>query len=173
MFCHCETHESEVSSVEWNGESTGNPGMMRDARFVSAECESLKRQHTPGPWDVRISDPRQEMTSYEIRIVSTATGFRNEVATFLPIGDGDYDGTTLAANVALAVAAPEMLRELENVLFRLDMEPAGSEFPCSALRDGIRRTIERARTITPKILAECSRLAKDNEGSDDASCDFD
>lgn len=173
MFCHCETYESEVSILDFGGVTRNNSPAISDVRNLPAAIESKNRQHSPGPWDMRVNDQRKETIPYEITIVSTGTSFRNEVATFVPIGDGEHDGTTLAANIALAIAAPDMLRELENILFRFDMEPSDSDFPGRALREGIRKTIAKAKTITPRIFAECSRLAKEMENADDAACDFD
>jgi hypothetical protein len=173
MFSHCETCESDVSVLEFEEVTNNSTRAIRDVRILPTTYEPRKRLHSPGPWDARINDPRKETVPYEITIVSLGTNFRNDVATFVPVGDGEHDRTTLAANVALTIAAPDLLRELESILYRLDMEPAGSDFPCSAMREGIRKTIAKAKTITPRILAECCRLANDIESSDDASCDFD
>ena len=173
MFCHCETCESDVSLLEFEDVTRNNTPATRNAWILPAKVEAGKRLHSPGPWDVRINDQRRETIPCEITIVSAGLDYRNDVATFVPVGDGTHDRTTLAANVALTIAAPDLLRDLESVLFRLDMEPPGADFPCSALREGIRKTIAKAKTITPKILSECSRLSNEIESSDDASCDFD
>lgn len=178
MFSHCETCDSDVAILEFEDVFHVRPPTFRDVRSLPVSDQAVQRlsrrsQHSPGPWELQPDDVRGESVSYDIRLVSAGTHFRNHVATFVPAGDAEHDRTTMAANIALTIAAPEMLRELENILFRLDLEPADSDAPCSALREGIRKTITKAKTITPKILAECSRLANDIESSDDASCDFD
>jgi len=173
MFSHCETYESELAVLEFEEVTRDDMPAMRDGWSLRVTNEPRKRLHSPGPWELRINDQRNETVPYDITIVSQGTNSRRDVATFVPIGDGEHDRTTLAANIALTIAAPDLLRELESILFRLDMEPAGSDFPCSAMREGIRKTIAKAKTITPTILSECSRLANDIESTDDASCDFD
>ena len=56
-------------------------------------------------------------------------------------------GCDREANADLICAAPDMLSQLELILTRLDMEPVSAIFPCSAMRDDIRRVIAKARGL--------------------------
>lgn len=60
--------------------------------------------------------------------------------------DDDLIATIYSEEDACLIAtSPELLELLENVLRRLDLEPAEAIFPCSAMREEIRAAIAKAR----------------------------
>lgn len=63
----------------------------------------------------------------------------------VPIGMWiDFEEEGRGKRAKLFAAAPDMLMMLRTILMRLDLEPKSAVFPCSAMREDIRRVIDAA-----------------------------
>lgn len=98
--------------------------------------EMMMSKHTPGPW-FRMGEWNSNRGT--LRCV--------EAQDWGIIGAWLDQSNEPEQNLDLICAAPDMLSQLELILTRLDMEPVSAIFPCSAMRDDIRRVIAKARGL--------------------------
>lgn len=117
--------------VQW---SAANP------ESVQAQPE-VRGEHTPGPW--KPTTLYGESTSEPF--IVWCDGIGAAVAHVYTRSEmGLANRTTQVANARLIAAAPDLLGMLRTILMRLDLEPKSAVFPCSAMREDIRRVIDAA-----------------------------
>ncbi len=132
---------------------------FRDARVTL----STRSQYTKGVWkDTDLSQVWEYLVEDEE--TDTQEVVEAEIRRQLEKAKEDFDTLIEAADKALAdfdkaqeqdakeTAAAhlheEMVDMLETVLTRLDMEPVEAVFPCSAMREDIRRVLAKAKATT-------------------------